>query len=76
MSLVKWVHPSLIRDCKLARDVAVIPLKDLTEVVEGLNLIRDIARHDHTGPLNPFGWLVRIDEEAQHLLTQLEAVTK
>jgi len=41
------------------------------QVVEGLKLIRDIARHDHTGPLNPFGWLVRIDEEAQRLLTQL-----
>ncbi len=58
------------------KPVKIIELSALTEVVEGLKRIRDLAKQNHTGPLDPFGDLIRIEDAAKRLLAQVGALTK
>lgn len=81
---VQWVEQSDLdkypHDCSQwngePKMVPVIPLADLREVVEGLKRIQKLAKQDHTGPLDPFGDLIRIEDVAQRLLASLGEVEK
>lgn len=77
-SLVKWVAPTDLyeNDGNYVSRIPVIPLADLTELVEGLRKINTLAVHNHTDAFDPMRWLIEIAEESQHLLTQLEAHRK
>lgn len=70
MIQVKWVHESkLFHNPLSARQIPVIPLAALTEVVEGLREAREII-NDHAPGFTV--WL----EESEKILVQLEAHRK
>lgn len=84
MIQVRYVHPSRLltkqqTECLTSRYVPVIPLADLTELVEGLKQLADpfygsseeLDEWERSKSKEPFNqWL------AQRLLTQLEAHRK
>lgn len=80
-SLVKWVHRYGFWDSRLAREdpngVPVIPLDDLTALVEGL---RDIIGQAHGGAMlggdDAYTACLTIEVQAHTILAQLEAHRK
>lgn len=76
---VQWVEQAALltkgESEGLHRIVPVVELTSLAEVVEGLKKIQKLAKQDHTGPLDPFGDLIRIENYANDLLAQFEGHT-